>query len=798
MTLRKAALYLTTSCACLLAWSAPALAQTAAPPAGRPKAQDSRVSEIIVTARKRQETLLEVPVIETVIPEERLERLQTTSLNDLPKLVPGLNLGQGLLSIGSLVSIRGVGTASLDPGIDQSVSLNIDGLALGQGLAFQSGMFDLQQVEVLKGPQALFYGKSSPGGVIALRTADPTNEVEVIARGGYEFEADTTRAELIASGPVTDTLKLRVAGMYSESDGYFRNLAVAAPRTGARDPAYDHAPRARNYMIRTTALWNPTDSFDARLKVNYVNDRTNNAETLQLSNCPGGTASPNGIPFLGGEDCRIDRNMRIVDLDPAAFPGLFNNGRPFLQNEQTYGSLELNYRIRPELTLTSTTGMYNLRSKSMVNTSQTSAAAPTIAFQNRFKRRDFTQELRLNSDFASPVNFTAGAFYQDGRISDHVIGIPNRIYFTAPAFIAALSQNGETAVDIKTYSAFGQLRWEIIPRLELAGGLRWTDEKRAESVLNYLSGTPTPIFPPNPRLKSSNTAPEFTATWRPTDDMTLFAAYKRGYKSGSFSIATVPTAAIDNSFGDERVEGGEIGLKSRLLNRQVLLNVAAYNYRYRGLQVGAVEPATATGQIIIRTVNAGSARTRGVDMDVAYRPEAFPDLSFNAAVNWNEADYLSLNNIPCWSGQTAATGCSGGVQDLSGFPMIRAPRWQATFGFDYERELGEGLTVVFSNSNQFSGRYLTTLASGRPDNDQFQQSFIKTDLSLALRGPEDAWEVAVIGKNITDRITTGNCSVANFAGGLVFPTGHAGEMSCYLDRGREVWVRLTYRPLAGK
>ncbi|CAN7581881.1 TonB-dependent receptor [Phenylobacterium sp. LjRoot219] len=795
MKFSKAMLHLTTSCACLLAWSASALAQTAAPPAARAEAKDPRVSEIIVTARKRQESLLEVPVIETAVPQERLERLQATNLTDLPKLVPGLNLGQGLLSIGTLVSIRGVGTASLDPGIDQSVSLNIDGLALGQGLAFQSGMFDLQQVEVLKGPQALFYGKSSPGGVIALRTADPTSEIEVIARGAYEFEADTSRAELIASGPVTDTLKLRVSGMYSESSGYFHNRAVAAPGTGARNPAYDDAPRARNYMIRTTALWNPTDTFDARLKVNYVNDRTNNAEGLQLSNCPGGTASPVGIPFLGGEDCRIDRTMRIVDLDPAAFPGLINKGRPFLESEQTYGTLELNYQIRPELTLTSTTGMYQLGSKSMVNTSQTSSAGPTLGFQNRFKRRDFTQELRLNSDFASPVNFTLGGFYQDGRISDHVTGIPNRSYFT-PVFIALLSQNGETAVDIETYSAFGQLRWEVLPGLELAGGLRWTDEERSESVLNYLSGTPTPVAVPNPRIKSSNTAPEFTATWRPTDDVTLFAAYKRGYKSGSFSIATVPVATIDNSFGDERVEGGEIGLKSRLFDRQLLFNIAAYNYRYRGLQVGAVEPLSSTGQIVIRTVNAGSARTRGVDMDAAYRPEAVPELSLNAAINWNEANYGTLNNIPCWSGQTPATGCTGGVQNLSGFPMIRAPRWQATFGFDYERELSDGMTLVFSNSNQFSSRYLTTLAAGRPNDDQFQQSFIKTDLSLALRGPEDAWEVAIIGKNLTDRLTSGNCSIANFAGGLVFPTGHAGEMACYMDRGREVWARLTYRPLA--
>ena len=150
---------------------------------------DKNLEEIVVTARKRQESILKVPVVVTAVSQEKLENFQVTQITDLPKLVPGLVLAGNLLSIGPQVTIRGVGTSSFDPGVDQSVSLNIDGLALGQGLAFGSGMFDVGQVEVLKGPQALFYGKSSPGGVISLRTADPTDEIEVIARAGYEFEA---------------------------------------------------------------------------------------------------------------------------------------------------------------------------------------------------------------------------------------------------------------------------------------------------------------------------------------------------------------------------------------------------------------------------------------------------------------------------------------------------------------------------------------------------------------------------------------------------------------------------------
>src|SRR5439155_22574764 len=184
--------------------------------------------------------------------------------------------------------IRGVGTSSTDPGIDQSVSLNVDGLSLGQGLAFSSGMFDVGQVEVLKGPQALFYGKSSPGGVIVLRTADPGDQVEFIGRAGYELEAHTTRGEAIFSTPLSSTLGVRIAGMAQWTDGYYFNKAVALPGTGAVTPKDSREGPGLTYQIRGTLLWKPTTQFDARLKMNLVHDRYQNGENFQMASCPEG------------------------------------------------------------------------------------------------------------------------------------------------------------------------------------------------------------------------------------------------------------------------------------------------------------------------------------------------------------------------------------------------------------------------------------------------------------------------------------------------------------------------------
>src|SRR5262249_51471222 len=159
--------------------------------------------------------------------------LQTEDLKDVAKFVPGLALAASTGALGTQVSLRGVGTSAINAGIDASVALNVDGLQITQSLAYASAMFDVGQVEVLKGPQALFYGKNSPGGVISLRTADPTDKFEVIARYGHEFEAQENRSELIISGPVTDTLKLRLAGLYDVEQGFYKNVAFADPGTGA-------------------------------------------------------------------------------------------------------------------------------------------------------------------------------------------------------------------------------------------------------------------------------------------------------------------------------------------------------------------------------------------------------------------------------------------------------------------------------------------------------------------------------------------------------------------------------------
>jgi iron complex outermembrane receptor protein len=270
---------------------------------------------------------------------------------------------------------------------------------------------------------------------------------------------------------------------------------------------------------------------------------------------------------------------------------------------------------------------------------------------------------------------------------------------------------------------------------------------------------------------------------------------------------------VDISFGDESTEGFEVGLKARWFDRQVTTNLAFYDYKYNGLQVGISESGTTS----VRTINAGSAKIYGVDFDLAYRPEQIDGLELHTSVEWNHARFKQLDGVPCWGGQLFSEGCNQGpttnrdgtpgftAQSLAGYPLQRAPDWQVSGGFSYEQKLNNGMSVLFSSDSQYSTRYLTVLGINRSD--YFQPSYFKTDASLTLKGAEDRWEIALIGKNLTDKLTRDNCSGYDQHDGLlsaVFGTQNKGgttrgpggkdDVACFISRGREFWIRLTFRP----
>jgi iron complex outermembrane receptor protein len=286
---------------------------------------------------------------------------------------------------------------------------------------------------------------------------------------------------------------------------------------------------------------------------------------------------------------------------------------------------------------------------------------------------------------------------------------------------------------------------------------------------------------------------------------------KQGWKSGSFLMGGIAAPGQKTAYGDERVRGGELGFKSRLFDRHLALDMSVYDYEYTGLQVGTIETAANTGVPQARTVNAGKATAKGVELSVAWRPESVAGLTLNLNGNYNKGKFNSLNNIPCNPGQTISEGCNQKLnpltglftaQDLTGTPLPDGPKWQVNAGFDYEHPIRNGMTLNFAESNSYTSRFLT--APGLRA-DFYQRGYFKADASVALRGADDRWEIALIGKNITSKITTANCSAANTANGAILggdttggpthgPAG-VGELLCRVENGREVWIRVTFRPI---
>ncbi|GIX30203.1 MAG: TonB-dependent receptor [Porticoccaceae bacterium] len=819
-----------------------------------PALGQQQIEEILVTARKREESIMKVPVVANVLGEAQLLRYETGDLYQITERIPSLNFSTGTLSFGAQISLRGVGTGSLVTTIDQSVSLNIDGMQMTQGLAYAAGTFDMARVEVLKGPQALFFGKASPGGVIAITTADPGEERELIVRQGYEFEAEEKRTELILSGPVSDTLGVRLAGRFSEAEGFMDNRArpvggdtaeSLAARYGTQIPDGEF-PHREEWLWRATALWQPSDAFRARLKVNLTEFQSADDGGLsQFASCPDGTGSPAGVPYFHPEeDCKFDKTIRVVWFDPAALSvpgtgmhgtGVRNGGVPFQKVEQRFGTLELHWDFAPQWNLTSVTGFYDLDQSSMINGTLGGYAPSLLAADPDFEKRDFTQEVRLSSAFADrPYDVVLGAFYQDGEMVYHNNLLINtaqydevEAVFGLPAGFGAVLfppqfNRGVQPIDVETRSLFGQLLWRPAPDLELTAGVRWTDEKRTHRVYSTnpyfvpafagiapaAPGERVPVATAVPKLSGDDWAPELTATWTPSEDLTLFASLKRAHKSGSFDTVTIKNPGSDVSFGDEKVEGGELGIKARLDEGRAQVNLAGYYYEFEDLQTGANE-VREDGIIQIRTINAASATIQGVDLDFTWLPEWAPNLNLYGALNYNLAEYDEFDTAPCWGGQRIQDGCNRlfnpatgafSAQDLSGEKLLRAPEWSGHLGFDLTFPARRGVELELGGYLSYSDRYLTNVLARA---DMWQDDYLTYNGHFTVRAANGGWELTLIGNNLTDEIVAGNCVNANFANGNFFGgvvsgrevRGPAGveELICDVANRRSVWLRLTLR-----
>ena len=772
------------------------LAPAAAFADGAPKAGEPEVSEVVVSARKRDESVIAVPAAVNAVASADLTRYGSTALTEIAQLVPQVIIAKtGGGGAGASLSIRGIGSSPLDAGIDQTVSLNIDGMQISRGRLVTQSFFDLQQVEVLKGPQALFFGKNSPGGVISLKSSGPTKDLEAHVLSGYEFNADQRFTEGTISGPITDMLGVRLAVRASNMDGYITN--TAEPLADPSDPihpsggaAHRRDPGTSEVIGRLTAAWRPIDRFGAVLKMTAAKESDNGETAGTELLCK---SRPQTLDLLSGTyvtdpngSCALNGRRSLGAFPPtlaAGFPNS-NGGIPHTRYKSIVTSLTLNYELE-SLALTSVTGYYGYDNAGFDNFAYTSA--PSIYGYNRDHSDALTQEFRANTTFEGPINFTSGLFYEStGRQTSQDGSI---------ALLPADPQTGQvnnwsllTRNDGATYSAFGQIRYTVLTSVELAGGVRWTKDRESAKIGNsFVNQNFAPfglvatqgVFTRG-KFEGTNWSPEATLTYHPIDHATLYAAYRTGYKNGGFSNPSIlsagQTAAV-LGFKPEKAHGGEVGYKQSFLGGRAIVSSTLYSYTFDDLQLNSFVPDPPS--YLVR--NAAAARTRGVELDSAYR--AGESLALRLSGAYNQAKYLNFNAAQCYPNQSALRGCSAvGTQDLSGAALVRAPRFNVTAGMTYSLGLARHLVAEASIDADYTSGYWLQEDENPAS---WQGGFYRLNASIRLHATDNSWEVALIGRNLADKFY----GVAS----LDAPFGLPDQIVVSIGRPREITLQGAVR-----
>ncbi len=813
----------------LLSLSLPAAAQEAAAPLPQEQppqdeAATGGIKEIIVTARKRQETAQDVPVAVTAISAEQIASRDITSVEKIAAIAPQFNVGRASNGSGAQLTLRGIGSSSTSIGIEQSVAVVVDGAYYGQGRVIQEGFFDLARVEVLKGPQALFFGKNATAGVISITTADPTPTPEFQIKGGYEFRSQQWRVEGYASMPLTETLGIRLAARYSKMEGgYYRNVAddivytevdsasVLAggngdPTSHIAAPAAHKAPGEEEFLARGTLKWEPTSRLTVSLKgsvdFNTVNNSSWNYVAFACGN--GSTSQLNG--YACGKHFITHQNNMPVDV-AAGFPFAKKDGSLYNRYRSAAGTLNVTYDA-DQVQLSSVTNyQWNNNRWACACDFQSSNSAggsgSNWATENS-SWKAFSQEFRALTQFDGPFNMMLGMLYQKTRrdFEQYVLtgGVSNS---AAPAGLEHVATAKTSFTKGETMAVFGQITYKILPTLELAGGARYSDEtKNSYFTQFYNNPLVTTIFRDQfdpdglgvvtARQHFTNWSPEATLTWKPTEDLMVYGAYKTAYKSGGFSngginskFSTDPTA--DLTFDPEKAEGFEVGFKSTLLNRQLRFNVTAFNYKYKNLQVDFFNSPIFAFQTLT-----ADARTKGIEAEFQFAPNAVPGFDLHGSVNYDKARYTDFPLAPCYAGQTPAQGCNlagNSRQDLGGQTLSVAPRWTGNLGVNYEMSVGQTMKLGLNVDAKYSGSYLAS-AFGNPLSRQGK--YVTLDAGLRFGAEDDNWQLAVIGKNLTNRFyVTGVVDGPSTGSGTGTPGGIRADQLGFGTLPRTVMVEVT-------
>ncbi|MDB5970078.1 MAG: hypothetical protein JWQ90_2528 [Hydrocarboniphaga sp.] len=639
----------------------------------------------------------------TAVTPQQIENLNLTSTDSIQLISPGLVFDRGFAYAQTF--IRGVGTNLPNPGLEGAVATYVDGGYLQRSIGTVADMFDIGQVQVLKGPQGTLYGRNATGGAILLSTADPTDTRSLhLAQEYGRFDHQLTEA--VANLPLTDTLSVRIGGRASSQDGFITNLNDGG-EFGFRD----------SQILRAKAKWTPIEGFTSVLGVEYsemVDGNNGIAERAAAPNCVGCADPRAQSPVSGFYD--VDNSSSSPTRTRARSVNLHMG---YKANSLSFDSVSA---IRDEDTA--------------VISDQDYTGAPLFKFDAKTGGRAFTQELQAATDYQGLLNGMVGLSY-----------LHDNAYFDADisgdAF-GPLNPVGKNDVQTDSYSGFAEAYVTPTPRLKLTAGGRYTHDKR--SLSGHINGDVifaqfAPAGSPSDFEQSdsfNSFTPRVVLAYQ-FDLVNAYASWNRGFKAGGYSTpAFAPSVGVD----PEKIDNFELGSKYVSEDRRLRLNAATFLYLYRDIQVPIVD-LTAGGLI---TQNAGKARGYGFETDGQYAVVDWLDLIGGLALlhaRYTQYEAAQVNNA-------GPTGLSKATEDLEGAPLSRAPNLTASLGAQVHTVVWGSWLANASVIGRYTSEYDFYPGRGGNLRYDYQPAYTLVNLTATL-GPESgAYTAGIYVNNLTD------------------------------------------------
>jgi outer membrane receptor protein involved in Fe transport len=727
------------------------------------------VEEIVVTARKKRENLRDVPVSIQAISGAQLTSAKITQVIDLVKIAPTLTESYGLTA--PFVEIRGFGSGG-GQSFDQAVGKFVDNISYGRDQDVRLPLFDLDRVEVLKGPQVLLYGNSTTAGALNITTTKPSEVFTGYISSAYDFIAHDSVTQGAVNLPISDTVAIRLAGQYEDlAHGWDTNTAIG-----------EHVPSTQNNAGRATLRYRPNEELEVILKAEYDVDRDRGLVGEPLAN------PLVGPPFVGGTSLNgsFYAPSKVAPLYQANFNSL---------NNQTYQA-DINYKALGG-TFTSTTGY---RTSQFAEAANAPAGGGVSVFAGyiAYTYKQLSEELRYSGHFG-PVDVLAGGFYQyEDRVGTTVadfnfpaVGVP------FPPFALGFVSPERT----DTYSGFADFTYHLTDQLSLEAGARYSDVSRTadqsanignlvpslgfgsgagavspnaalDSLYPIIFGEPSHYFT-DLRMHEDHFQPQIILQYKVTPLTQVYAKYVKGDKAGGFDTAYqgVPgnVSPAGAHFGPESAASYEVGVKGITSDRKFDFSVDAYRTDFKNLQAQAYV-GVATVDIV---TNVGAARTQGLEAEIHYNPLSGLVLSANGA--YTDAEYLDFPGGVCTRAQSAAAP-AGCVQDLSNTSTPFSSRFAGSLGAEYTYPV-RGYTLV--GGAQLIGRSSFNVSTNNEPLLE-QKGYVTLDAHLDLKPDNSFWTFSIFGRDLNDE--------RYLEYGSISP-GTANGLIGFLSRGRQLGFR---------